>query len=73
MDGNTCLHILAEIDDISLIKLMLPFCRDSLNRKNDKGKLPYHLAKGEAVDLLRINDSTLISRWVDEIVIEDRN
>jgi hypothetical protein len=52
------LHILAKINkknSIELIKLLMPFSKDSLTMRNEKGKLPYEEAIDSSIkELLKI-------------------
>jgi len=54
------LHILAKINkknSIDLIKLLMPFSKDSLTIRNEKGKLPYEECNDSSIkDLLKIVD-----------------
>ena len=58
--GETNLHILAKINkknSIDLIKLLMPFSKESLNLRNEKGRLPYEEALDSSIkDLLKIVD-----------------
>jgi hypothetical protein len=54
------LHILAKINkknSIDLIKLLMPFSKEGLNLRNEKGKLPYEEALDSSIkELLKIVD-----------------
>ncbi len=63
-DGNTPLHILARFcTHQDLIKLLLPFSRESLNMPNKNGMVPYELTPYSVIrDLLKTEPKEIVEK-----------
>ncbi len=46
--GDTALHILARSSNVAIFQMLLDFGADG-NIKNDRGKMPYQLSRGESI------------------------